>query len=74
MDKIETIEEAAKEYDAKAEYTKYVVEDAFISGAKWQAERISIDISEKWLLYRLQTNNEDAYCFKEWLVEQFKKK
>jgi len=41
-------------------------------GANWQAERMYIEIEQKWLEYRSNTNNEDAWCFKEWLVEQFK--
>ena len=45
----------------------------FINGVKWEKERITIEIEEKWLEYRNRTNNEDAWMFKEWLTEQFKK-
>ena len=47
-------------------------QEGFVEGAKWQAERMYIEIEQKWLEYRSNTNNEDAWCFKEWLVEQFK--
>ncbi len=32
------------------------------------------EIEMLWLKYRAYTNNEDAWSFKEWLVEQLKKK
>ena len=40
-------------------------------GAEWQAERMPSEIEQKWLEYRNITNNEDAWCFKEWLVNEF---
>jgi hypothetical protein len=47
-------------------------------GANWQAEQDNNKFSEKvetlWVRYRKTTNNEDAWSFKEWLVEQFKNK
>ena len=48
--------------------------EMFFKGAKWEQQRMYSDIEQKWLEYRSITNNEDAWCFKEWLVEQFKKK
>ena len=40
-----------------------------------QAERLySEEIENLWNKYRNYTNNEDAWSFKEWLVEQFKNK
>jgi hypothetical protein len=80
----ETIEEAAeKHYEEQSKSFENDEEDpifdisrylvcGFIDGAKWQAERMYIEIEQKWLEYRSNTNNEDAWCFKEWLVEQFK--
>jgi hypothetical protein len=50
------------------------VKNGFKAGAKWEQQRMYSDIEQKWLEYRSITNNEDAWCFKEWLVEQFKKK
>jgi hypothetical protein len=79
MDKIETIDQAAKEYDAKAEYTKYVVEDAFIAGAKWQAERMYSEEEVIELLNKHEdyVNSEDNIfeylTTKEWF-KQFKNK
>lgn len=68
--KKETLEEAADNWVGKPIIgTK---RDSFIAGAEWQAERMYIEIEQKWLEYRSNTNNEDAWCFKEWLVEQFK--
>jgi hypothetical protein len=78
------LEEAAEKYAEEVcngqfpiEYTRQQVvnhtKNDFIQGAKWQAEKIPIDINKKWSEYRIHTNNEDAWCFKEWLVEQFKK-
>ena len=71
--KQETLEEAAINcwaegaWDNRDDFT-----DGFVEGAKWQAERMYSEIEQKWLEYRSNTNNEDAWCFKEWLVEQFK--
>lgn len=45
----------------------------FKKGTKWQVDRMSSEIEQKWLEYRNITNNEDAWCFKEWLVNEFKK-
>jgi hypothetical protein len=68
--KKETLEEAADNWVGKPIIgTK---RDSFIAGAKWQSERMFSEIEKKWLEYRSNTNNEDAWCFKEWLVEQFK--
>ncbi len=51
---------------------------SFKEGAKWQQEQDKNKYNEViemlWLKYRAYTNNEDAWSFKEWLVEQFKKK
>ena len=68
----ETLEEAAERiYDDNLfDYKKY--RDGFIKGAEWKEEQIPSIIEQKWLEYRDNTNNEDAWCFKEWLVEQFK--
>ena len=89
VSKQETLEEAAKLYigvpinriidDEERYYTSNIGEyDAFIAGAKWQAEQDNNKFSEKvetlWVRYRKTTNNEDAWSFKEWLVEQFKNK
>jgi hypothetical protein len=63
----------AKEMENKM-FTEQQVDDAYDKGFKDASERIPIDINEKWSEYRIYTNNEDAWCFKEWLVEQFKKK
>ena len=81
--KQETLEEAAESYandweeihpelDSDNITPIAVSKIDFIKGAKWQAERMYIEIEQKWLEYRSNTNNEDAWCFKEWLVEQFK--
>ena len=55
-----------------AAYTAY--EKGFELGAKWQSERMYDVLENLWVEYRTHTNNEDAWSFKEWLVEQFKKK
>ena len=39
LEKKETIEQAAKEYEAKTNYSKYVMFDAFIAGAKSDAAK-----------------------------------
>ena len=58
-----------KIYDLNADSKR-----AFVKGAMWMQERMYSDIEQKWNEYRIITNNEDAWSFKEWLVEQFKKK
>ncbi len=42
----------------------------FVPNKRMYSEEIEI----LWLKYRAYTNNEDAWSFKEWLVEQFKNK
>jgi|LakMenE18May11ns_1017448.scaffolds.fasta_scaffold9509076_2 hypothetical protein len=81
----ETIEEAAERFYSEQsesyenaieptfDYSRYLV-TGFIDGAKCQAEKMYSDIEQKWLEYRSITNNEDAWSFKQWLIEQFKKK
>lgn len=72
-----TIEEVAEEYADNyfiMQDTNYNgLEHGFLAGAKYQSEQIQDDIEEKWKKYRYQTNNEDAWMFKEWLINQFKK-
>jgi hypothetical protein len=86
--KQETVEEAADNYsenweeitglDYDEQIPSFVNKLDFIEGAKWQAEQDNNKFSEKvetlWVRYRKTTNNEDAWSFKEWLVEQFKNK
>jgi hypothetical protein len=85
--KEETLEEfkqTLEEYEQQgmekyAHEFKQTLEDAifkqgFLDGAKWQAERMYDVLENLWSEYRSHTNNEDAWSFKEWLVEQFKKK
>ena len=33
-------------------------------------EQMRLDIEKKWEQYRIITNNEDAWSFKEWLIKQ----
>ena len=33
-------------------------------------EQMRLDIEKKWEQYRIITNNEDAWSFKEWLINQ----
>jgi hypothetical protein len=70
----ETLEEAARKWHSNTKLFDKGELNAFIAGAKWKEEQIPSIIEQKWLEYRDNTNNEDAWCFKEWLVEQFKKK
>jgi hypothetical protein len=75
--KKETLEEVAERlYPRPSDFINANVElleqEAFEQGVKWQQERMSFDISEKWGEYRNVTNNEDAYLFMIWLKEQFK--
>jgi hypothetical protein len=72
--KKETLEEAAEIYSKTFIEDDGTTEVDFISGAKWQQERIPNEINQKWDEYRNATNNEDAWLFKEWLIEQFKRK
>jgi hypothetical protein len=44
---------------------------ALLKQAKEMENReIRFDIEEKWKQFRSITNNEDAWLFKEWLIEQ----
>jgi hypothetical protein len=67
----ETIEEAAEKYWAKQPYN----EDAFIEGAKWQAERMYSEEEVQLILSKLLTDikNGNAGNSVEWF-EQFKNK
>jgi hypothetical protein len=77
MNKQETLEEA-KQRIIDSNYMTLNDGDIFEMGAKWQQEqdknKFSEEIEMLWLKYRSYTNNEDAWSFKEWLVEQFKNK
>jgi len=35
-----------------------------------EKEQMRLDIEKKWQQYRIITNNEDAWSFKEWLIKQ----
>ena len=66
-----TLEEAAERYDKK--YIEYVY-DAFIEGAKWQAERMySEQDMKKAYLDGCKIQLTNIYHLEEWF-EQFKKK
>jgi hypothetical protein len=66
------IEEAAREYDAVSEYSKYEIENAFISGAKYQAERM---YSEEEVIAIVEKSRETGLTAEFLLLtEQFKKK
>jgi hypothetical protein len=72
----QTLEEAALSFLPHSEVendTDFII--GFEFGAKWQdermyGERMHCDIEEKWEQYRIITNNEDAWSFKEWLIKQ----
>ena len=78
MVKQETLEEAAKKY-----WDKLSFQDAFIEGAKWQAERMysEEDLKEafkgggkmSWTDIEQESQEPYYYDFKEWF-KQFKKK
>lgn len=70
----ETLEVAAENYAKDIGNKDGTAQWDFKKGVKWQAERMYSEIEQKWLEYRNYTNNEDAWMFKEWLVEQFKQK
>lgn len=45
----------------------------FEFGARWKEDNIVDDLEKKWLEYRQYTNNTDAWSFKDWLIQQYKK-
>ena len=75
--KQETLEEVAENIADKCKLDAYEVSpfiNGFLEGAKWQEQRMySEEIEMLWLKYRAYTNNEDAWSFKKWLLEQLKK-
>ena len=42
----------------------------FEQAKEMEKERMRSYIEEKWKQYRIVTNEEDAWLFKEWLIEQ----
>ena len=45
--------------------------DKLLEQAKeMEKEQMRLDIEKKWEQYRIITNNEDAWSFKEWLIKQ----
>jgi hypothetical protein len=72
----ETLEEAALSFLPHSEVdhdTDFII--GFEFGSTWQAERMYSErmrsyIEEKWKQYRIVTNEEDAWLFKEWLIQQ----
>jgi hypothetical protein len=77
-----TLKDGSQQFIPKQETLEEVTRVAFNlgydKGTKYQYEqdrnKYSEEIEMLWLKYRAYTNNEDAWSFKEWLVEQFKKK
>jgi hypothetical protein len=41
-----------------------------IEAKEIEKEQMRLDIEKKWEQYRIITNNEDAWSFKEWLIKQ----
>ena len=48
------------------DFTNPLIEQA----KEMENREIRFDIEEKWKQFRSITNNEDAWLFKEWLIEQ----
>jgi sulfatase maturation enzyme AslB (radical SAM superfamily) len=46
------------------------VNEIFKQAKEMENREIRFDIEEKWKQFRSITNNEDAWLFKEWLIEQ----
>jgi len=42
----------------------------FEQAKEMEKEQMRLDIEKKWEQYRIITNNEDAWSFKEWLINQ----
>jgi len=47
-----------------------LIMDAIKNAKEMENREIRFDIEEKWKQFRSITNNEDAWLFKEWLIEQ----
>jgi cytochrome c-type biogenesis protein CcmH/NrfG len=70
---------ARRLFEIEIAYSQGVINtDVYIQSkieAKQQAkemekEQMRLDIEKKWEQYRIITNNEDAWSFKEWLIKQ----
>ena len=46
------------------------VQNVFKQAKEIEKEQMRLDIEKKWEQYRIITNNEDAWSFKEWLIKQ----
>jgi hypothetical protein len=44
--------------------------EATAKAKEMDKEQMRLDIEKKWEQYRIITNNEDAWSFKEWLIKQ----
>jgi hypothetical protein len=44
--------------------------DVYIIAKAMEREQMHSYIEEKWKQYRIETNEEDAWLFKQWLIEQ----
>jgi hypothetical protein len=44
--------------------------DGYNKAKEMEKEQMRLDIEKKWEQYRIITNNEDAWSFKEWLIKQ----
>jgi hypothetical protein len=49
---------------------KYKHEILLEQAKEMEKEQMRLDIEKKWEQYRIITNNEDAWSFKEWLIKQ----
>ena len=47
-----------------------VVQMSYEQAKEMENEQMRLDIEKKWEQYRIITNNEDAWSFKEWLIKQ----
>ena len=46
------------------------IHDLSLQAKEMEKEQMRLDIEKKWEQYRIITNNEDAWSFKEWLIKQ----
>jgi hypothetical protein len=48
----------------------YRLRELFEQAKEMEKEQMCLYIEKKWVQYRIFTNNEDAWSFKEWLIKQ----
>jgi hypothetical protein len=64
------VEWLEEQFEESYSYINEIFKETIKKAKEMENREIRFDIEEKWKQFRSTTNNEDAWLFKEWLIEQ----